>query len=281
MPAISFSVPSSLSVGTYVSISAEQVTASGERLWVDGLPIMMASDSGAFSISGQVLYTDIVGLSGVLNATGNTLYAIVTGLSGQAVSTYATITNLTLSGATLYGYVSSLSGVMTSLVANSGQQAWSAANNNGINLSGNAAATGAAIALSIAASGGQAWNAANNNAINLSGNATSSGAAIGANLAGLSGVHNADFRVFPKVTGNFTLTNSSFRYMWSGGATWTGTLPDPTVSSGLQYLVKNISLAAGAGNLFLTGLVDYSLNYTLLPTSAITLISDATSWIVV
>lgn len=80
------------------------------------------------------------------------------------------------------------------------------------------------------------------------------------------------------VTGNFTANTVSRLYIWSGSATWTGTLPTPSTASGSQIIIKNLSKTS---NLFLTGMVDYSQNYSLLSTFSLTLISDNFSWIAI
>jgi len=84
-------------------------------------------------------------------------------------------------------------------------------NGMGSNLSGNLTSTGQALLTAIANTGQQAWTAANNNGINLSGNLTSTGVALGTRIdtvttnltttgvtltntiIGLSGVMNAGF----------------------------------------------------------------------------------------
>lgn len=90
-----------------------------------------------------------------------------------------------------------------------------------------------------------------------------------------------NFTISPwaKVTGNFTASGYGARYMWSGVATtWTGSLGTPASISGASMTIKNISTGAP---LFLTGSVDYSLNYTLQPRAAVTLQSDAATWVVI
>ena len=83
-----------------------------------------------------------VNLSGNLTTTGQILYQTVTGLSGQANLNYATITNLGATGQTLYALTTNISGILNAQIASTGQQSWTAANNNGINLSGNLTQTG-------------------------------------------------------------------------------------------------------------------------------------------
>lgn len=80
------------------------------------------------------------------------------------------------------------------------------------------------------------------------------------------------------VTGNFTLTGGQFRYVWTGIATWTGTLPSPSTYSGMDFLVKNISSTA---SLALSGNVDYGVNYTMTPLQGVRLWSDNNSWLLI
>lgn len=103
-------------------------------------------------------------------------------------------------------------------------------------------------------------------------------------ITGMSGVYNAGFAAFPKVTGSFTITPSfAYRYLWSGAIGTTGIATLPVASgagvSGVEYIVKNIATGT---SLILSGTVDYATNYTILGPSAVTLISAGdTSWILV
>jgi hypothetical protein len=119
-----------------------------------------------FGGSGQAVYSTVTGISGIINAelqsTGNQLYILYTGLAGSIVVTNS---NLTASGQVFVNLVNAQAALnlLTSGVLQSG----------------------AAVALAI--TGQQAWNAANNNGINLSGALTNTGVVLGAEIAGLSG----------------------------------------------------------------------------------------------
>lgn len=86
--------------------------------------------------------------------------------------------------------------------------------------------------------------------------------------------------VFSSVTGNFSITPPTMRYMWTGGAgtQWTGSLPSPATYINNMVRVKNIATGA---TLVLSGSVDYQGNYSLAATSAAALLSDGSSWILV
>ena len=113
------------------------VTTTGNDIFVNSIKV-------GSSLSGWVVNTVSGGLQQQIFETGAasvayantasaTVYGVVTGMSGQAVIDYATKTSL----------------------AATGQQAWTAADNNGINLSGNLTQTGATLyALISAASAG-------------------------------------------------------------------------------------------------------------------------------
>jgi hypothetical protein len=77
-----------------------------------------------------------------LTATGSNLFNIITGFSGQANTNFATIINLQSTGQQIGLSISGASGVLSSQIALTGSSAWNAANNNGINLSGNLTQTG-------------------------------------------------------------------------------------------------------------------------------------------
>lgn len=101
------------------------------------------------SISGQTIYVSgqdwvttggLNQASGVLDikvaSTGQQFFSLATGMSGQAVTDYATKTSLALTGSGLYTMLLNESGSLLGVITQTGQQAWIAANNNGINLSG-------------------------------------------------------------------------------------------------------------------------------------------------
>ena len=77
---------------------------------------------------------------------------------------------------------------------------------------------------------------------------------------------------------SFSLSQGTYRYIWSGAMDCTGTLPDPSVTSGIEFMVKNLS---PTGSLVLSGFIDYSQNYSLTPMQGVTLWSDNTSWLLV
>jgi hypothetical protein len=77
---------------------------------------------------------------------------------------------------------------------------------------------------------------------------------------------------------SFAFVAGTYRYIWSGASDCTGTLPAPSVTSGIEFMVKNLS---PTGSLFISGLIDYSQNYALTPMQGVTLWSDNTSWLLV
>ena len=128
---------------TSIMVSGSNVLASLNIAGANGVTTVLSAgnvltingDGGSYdplgtaANTGQILYSDIIGLSGIsltqaaLNATGNTLYADITGLSGQAISTYTPLTNTTLTGQilqtqlsttgnTLYTYITQTSGTI-------------------------------------------------------------------------------------------------------------------------------------------------------------------------
>lgn len=89
----------------------------------------------------------------------------------------------------------------------------------------------------------------------------------------------ASLAPFNNVTGNFVVSGYGARYIWSGNTvTWTGTLGTPSTLSGAAMTVKNVSTGA---SLLLTGSVDYNINYTVTPFSAVTLWSTNDTWLLV
>lgn len=97
-------------------------------------------------------------LSGNLFNTGSFLYNLLTGNSGQGVADYATKTQLYNSGVILYNLIVGESGALLSTISDTGNQAWNAADNNGINLSGALTQTGINLYRLITGGSGQASN---------------------------------------------------------------------------------------------------------------------------
>ena len=209
-----------------------------------------------------------------LALTGSNLFVIITGLSGQANINYATNTNLALTGSNLFVNLTGLSGAFNSQIANTCSQAWSAANNNALNLSGNLTQTGSAllardfltsgvlatgiaatgtaaisytnsvgilISGNLALTGSQAWSAANNNGINLSGNLTQTGVALIARDLAISGALQAQIGAGGaqvKVTGSASISIADF----------TGIGTTLVFTSGGQIFISGAPAGAGAGD---------------------------------
>lgn len=159
--------------------------------------------SGNLTLTGQILQGKIDLLSGNLINTGVALYNLITGLSGQNVLNYATIVNL----------------------ASTGSQSWNAANNNGINLSGNLTQTGIQL---------------NNSIVLVSGilttGLTNTGVLLSASISSLSGYLD---NIVVHRTGNelisgakrFQISSSSGFYISSGARTLFSVTPTSTIIS--------------------------------------------------
>lgn len=131
------------------------VTTQGQRLTISGSGFASLSDITGLSgwanstfatianlaSTGQQLGTSITSLSGVLTTTGSNLQSQINTLTS----------NLALTGSGLYTLLTNESGALNATIAVSGQQAWSAANTNGVNLSGNLAALSGNLTLTGAA----------------------------------------------------------------------------------------------------------------------------------
>jgi hypothetical protein len=148
-----------------IRLSGVLVTNSGNRLQVGSDNTLMVRDSGSFAnlqyvsgVSGALAtliqgsvggVSSVNGQSGVLTIQGAGNISVTTGLntiiiSGNtgAYANFATVTNLALTGSNLFTSLTGLSGAFNTQIASTGQQAWTAANNNAINLSGNLTQTG-------------------------------------------------------------------------------------------------------------------------------------------
>lgn len=152
-------------LGARIDTVTTNLTLTGQTLGakVDSVSGWAASAVNLTATGAGLIARDIT-VSGALNttiaATGSNLYALVTGLSGQHNTDFATKVNLALTGSNLYVLTTGLSGQAVSTyatianLASTGQQAWGAASNNALNISGNLAATGATlIARDLAISG--------------------------------------------------------------------------------------------------------------------------------
>lgn len=139
--------------------------------------------SGNLTLTGQSLYQLASGTSGNLSATGVTLLGFIVGgdtnLSGNLTTTGQTLRaltlggdtnlsgNLTTTGQTLYQLVSGTSGnlsqtgtTLLGVIASTGQQAWTAADANARNISGNLTTTGAKLS-AVQVTGSSVINAVN------------------------------------------------------------------------------------------------------------------------
>jgi len=233
--------------------------------------------SGNLTTTGQTLYQLASGTSGNLGLSGQALFNLIIGgdtnLSGNLTLTGQTLRALTLGGDT------NLSGNLTT----TGQTLFNLTIGGDTNLSGNLTTTGTLLsAVKVTGSTIQ-------NVVNLTG--------IGGTIVILSGGYAAisgggggsspttTIHAYTWVTGNFTFAQGIERYLWSGSATGvsgfayqysTGTLPNPSGLSGIDFVVKNMSLTT---NLTISGLVDYTQNTFLGPLQALTLGSNSGSWL--
>lgn len=191
-------------------IGGQLLTTTGNQLFLNGLLVGSGNfdAQGVAAATGQVLLSYIAGLSGVFNAssvlttsltqtgailsaqivalsgvaalTGQNLYIDITGFSGAFNTAIAALTaNLTASGVALDVLANSL----TIGLASTGNQAWNAANNNGINTSGALTASGQALYLDILGSSGAAMLAVTNTGITI----TNQMAALSGFVTGMSG----------------------------------------------------------------------------------------------
>lgn len=167
-----------------------KITQTGVALYA-----LASGVSGNLGLTGQALFSRDTAISGAIDTkianTGQGAYTLVTGMSGQAATDYATKTSL----------------------ASTGQQAWSVADSNGRNISGNLTLTGAALVSQISS---------------LSGFTISASGALQAQIAGANGtqVH---------ISGSNTLTNADF----------TGIGSVLIYLSGSKVYVSGAALAAG------------------------------------
>jgi hypothetical protein len=169
-----------------VLLNNQLLTTTGNQLFLNGLLVGSGNFDGfgTAANSGSALLSDIVGLSGVLNssfATALNLFQTGSNLQSQINTASA---NFSASGQTLYldltNWSGSIAPIVTSLVSNLTQ--------TGVNLAATFNAVFNTLAISIASTGQQAWITANNNGINVSGNMTATGAALYLDIVGMSGI---------------------------------------------------------------------------------------------
>lgn len=216
MSSINFSIPTDLAIGGNLTVNGSGVISSA--LSLSGISIAptgtnrlrVGGDFTLNSVDSGNLFAQIMSAAGVLSInTATGIVTIATAGTNVFVSNSGTTIyisgsgiaqsfDLTATGAFLFARDSSISGGLQSQIAQSGQQAWSAANSNATTISGNVTQTGVQLAATAAATyatianlaltGQQAWTADNNNAVAISGNVTQTGVQLGAQLASLSGL---------------------------------------------------------------------------------------------
>ncbi len=235
------------------------------NLTLTGQTLFNLTIGGDTNLSGNLTQTGITlrnltlggdtNLSGQLTTTGQTLYQMMTGLSGQGNTNYATVTNLALTGSNLYVTLTGMSGqgvidyATKTALTTTGQTLYNLiVNESGYNEGIYVHRTGAEL---------------------VSGAKTLVGTA--------QFLSNLRFTAVNQST-SFTLAAGTYRYIWSGAANQTGTLPAASATSGIEFMVKNLS---ATGSLVISGLVDYYQNYVLSPLQGVTLWSDNTSWLLV
>jgi hypothetical protein len=268
------------------SASAVNLTSSGSTL-----------DSKINALSGSTI------VASSLTTTGQTLYNLVVGMSGQSDTNYASVSNLVTTGTKLsavqvtgsatinavnltglggtliiysgsYVLISGAAGgggvtqsYVDTAIANTGQAAWIAAQNNATNVSGNLTTTGQTL-----------QNLAIGGDTNLSGNMTTTGVTLGSKIDSLSGwaasaanlittgatVRNTAISIGATISGNLTTTGQTLQNFSIGGDTnLSGNLTTTGVNLGskidsLSGWATSSSFAVGigtnlSGNLTTTG----------------------------
>lgn len=178
--------------------------------------------------------TALNGLSGALSVVGTGGLSVLTGIGRIFVSGDQSISGALTQTGLQIGLVS---GALTALVANTGSQAWNAANANGVNLSGNLTTTGTTlIARDLATSGALDSRLANTGVqlygiiVGLSGQANTNYATV-ANLA-LTG--SGLYALISGLTGNLALTGSNLQSQIN------------TLTTNLTLTGLNLGLVSGA-----------------------------------
>lgn len=244
---------STLSSANFSGAGSVTIIQSGSQVLVSGASFVTQAQLD--SASGFGIARDNA-ISGVLDTrlalTGSGLYSLVTGMSGQSVTDYATKTNLALTGSSIYTTVVGLSGAFNTQIASTGNQAWSATNNNGTNLSGALANSGTALS---------------NRDFLISGILSSGLAITGSGLYGLitgaSGQANANFATIA----NLALTGSGLYTLvtgLSGQANTNYVTVAVLASTGSQtWNAANNNGINLSGNLTATGSTLYNLTTAL------------------
>ena len=274
---------------TVVGTGGLTVTTQGQNVLISG----DSSISGALTATGAAIEVQISSLSGyvgnasgalqtLVNATGLQLYQDITGLSGQVASTYATITNVTLTGVAIEAQIASLSGFVT------GTSGFLQTEINALPTSAQLTQTGVVLEAQIAGLSGvlNTTSGALQSAINtVSSNLTTTGQTLLSIIAGISGqddqffVHKTgiesitgqktfvsnvwfnnslEFPVhFVGANANYTLTSGDLFVAFTGAnANATGILPSPTVYSGSFFSLIN----AGTTPLQISGIIGPDTN---------------------
>lgn len=253
---------SGVSFGTdYVSPN-RAILVSGDTE-IRGNIIVTGSGVGGYYLSGQnladILYPRsnpsgyVTGFS--LYQTGSSLYNMLTGASGALVTRGNIIsgtlaTGIALTGSGLYVMLTGASGALNATIQSTGSQAWNAAQNNALNISGNMAQTGATlIARDLVISG----------VLNTSIAATGQAAVVYA--SSISGYYRENLTT---VTSNYSVLASDRVFLCNNSAPITLTFPSSAVCSGIPFELKIIN----TGSVYLTGVAgqtfDGQASYTVM-----------------
>lgn len=156
-------------------------SASGNLSLTGAGNVSVIVNGQTFTISGNTgVYSNFATTTN-LASTGSTLYSLISNASGQYNSNFATQIQLAQTGSNLYSIINGLSGqsninFATIITTNA--------------ISGNLISTGISLISVIQSTGQAAWSVANSNAINLSGQLTQTGISIYASINALSGYIN-------------------------------------------------------------------------------------------
>jgi len=205
---------------SFVSVSGERLKVSNDNTLMVRDSGNFANLQSLTGLSGYLISQITAAAGGVASINGASGVMNIFGAGNVSVTTIGqniTVSGNSNDGLNLSGYVLNVSGGLEARLRATGAAIVLLNSTTSGELSNRLSLSGSALLTAIANSGQQAWTAANNNALNLSGRLAATGATLLSLINGLSGEMISDNYIsYINATGFITGVNinSDYQYIW-------------------------------------------------------------------